>query len=246
MIRAVIVDDEDASRNTLKALLAKYVPEVKVVAEAYDVESGRETISQHTPDLVFLDIQMPDGSGFRMLEMLPEIDFNVIFTTAFDQYAIKAIKFSALDYLLKPIIPDDLVKAVGKHKESLNSNDRKVSYKTLLENLNTEPKKIVLHTFEGMHVVETSDIVRCQSDDCYTNFYLNSGKRIIVSKTLKEIEEQLSGKDFIRPHKSHLINIEYIKTVVRNDGGYIVMKDGTEIPISRRKKEMVMDVINKL
>jgi len=246
MTRAVIIDDEDASRLTLKALIERYVSDIQIVAEASDVESGLAVIRQFTPDLVFLDIQMPDGSGFRLLEMLPEIDFNVIFTTAFDQYAIKAIKFSALDYLLKPIVPDDLIKAYAKHKESMSGADRKVSYKALLENLSPEPKRIVLHTFEGLHVVDTSDIIRCQSDDCYTNFFLNGGKRIIVSKTLKEIEEQLTGKDFIRPHKSHLINVSYIKTVVRNDGGYIIMKDGSEIPISRRKKEMVFDIINKL
>lgn len=246
MIRAVIIDDEDASRLTLNGLLARYVPDVKVIAEGVDVESGLAVIKQHTPDLVFLDIQMPDGSGFRLLEMLGDIDFNVIFTTAFDQYAIKAIKFSALDYLLKPVVPEDLVKAVEKHRERISNPDLGKNFKALMENLTPEPKKIVLHTFEGMHVVDTSDIIRCQSDDCYTNFFLQGGKRIIVSKTLKEIEEQLSGKDFIRPHKSHLINIEYIRTVVRNDGGYIIMKDGSEIPISRRKKESVMDVINRL
>lgn len=246
MIRAVIVDDEDASRMTLKGLLARYVPDVKIVGEGDDVATGLEVIKQHTPDLVFLDIQMPDGSGFHLLEQIEDIDFNVIFTTAFDQYAIKAIKFSALDYLLKPIVPDDLVKAVAKHNERISNPEFGKSYQALLENLNPEPRKIVLHTFEGMHVVDTADIIRCQSDDCYTNFFLQGGKRIIVSKTLKEIDEQLKGKDFMRPHKSHLVNINYIKTVVRNDGGYIVMKDGAEIPISRRKKELVMGIINKL
>jgi two-component system LytT family response regulator len=246
MIRAIIVDDEDASRMSLKALLERYVSDVQIVAEAIDVESGLNTIKQFTPDLVFLDIQMPDGSGFRLLEMLPEIDFDVIFTTAFDQYALKAIKFSALDYLLKPIVPDDLKKAIEKYRETKLLPGKNISYKTLLENLNPEPRKIVLNTFEGMHVIDTADIIRCQSDDCYTNFYLKDGRRIIVSKTLKEIEEQLSGKDFMRPHKSHLVNIQYIKTVVRNDGGYLVMKDETEIPISRRKKEMVMNIISKL
>lgn len=246
MIRAVIVDDEDASRMTLKGLLTRYVPDVQVVGEGEDVASGLEIIKQYTPDLVFLDIQMPDGSGFRLLELLGEIDFNVIFTTAFDQYAIKAIKFSALDYLLKPIVPDDLIKAVDKHNERIASPDLAISFQALRENLTPEPRKIVLHTFEGMHVVDTGDIIRCQSDDCYTNFFLDGGKRIIVSKTLKEIEEHLKGKDFMRPHKSHLVNINFIKTVVRNDGGYIVMKDGSEIPISRRKKELVMGIINKL
>lgn len=247
MVRAVIIDDEKASRDTLKSLLDRYEKEVMVVAEADSVKSGLEAIRTFTPDLVFLDIQMPDGSGFRLLEQINDIDFNVIFITAFDQYAIKAFKYSAIDYLLKPIIPEDLKNAVKKHIELGQIANTNVQ--VLLENMvnkNKEPKKIVLHTFEGMHVINTEDIIRCQSDDCYTNFHLSDGKKIIVSKTLKEIEEQLKGKDFIRPHKSHLININKIKTFVRNDGGYIIMVDGSEIPVSRRKKELVIQMLNHL
>ncbi|PLW92422.1 MAG: DNA-binding response regulator [Marinilabiliales bacterium] len=249
MVRAVIVDDEKASRDTLKGLLDRYEKEVMVVAEADSVASGLEAISAFTPDLVFLDIQMPDGSGFRLLEQIQDVDFNVIFITAFDQYAIKAFKYSAIDYLLKPIIPEDLKAAVKKHQELGQVGNSNTNVQVLLENLsnkNKEPQKIVLHTFEGMHVINTEDIIRCQSDDCYTNFHLADGKKIIVSKTLKEIEEQLKGKDFIRPHKSHLININNIKTFVRNDGGYIIMKDGSEIPVSRRKKESVIQMLNHL
>jgi two-component system LytT family response regulator len=247
MVRAVIIDDEKASRDTLKGLLERYESDVLVVAEADGVESGLEAIKAFTPDLIFLDIQMPDGSGFRLLEQIEDIDFNVIFITAFDQYAIKAFKYSAIDYLLKPIIPEDLKEAVKKHVEQGKIGNTNVQ--VLLENLaskNREPQKIVLHTFEGMHVINTEDIIRCQSDDCYTNFFLSDGKKIIVSKTLKEIEEQLKGKDFIRPHKSHLININKIKTFYRNDGGYIIMIDGTEIPVSRRKKESVVQMLNHL
>lgn len=249
MVRAVIIDDEKASRDTLKGLLDRYVPDVMVVGEADTVETGIKTIKTYTPDLVFLDIQMPDGSGFRLLEQIGEVDFNVIFITAFDQYAIKAFKYSAVDYLLKPIVPEELKKAVEKHVEHGQVGNTNTNVHVLLQNLadkSKEPKKIVLHTFEGMHVINTKDIIRCQSDDCYTNFFLADGKKIIVSKTLKEIEEQLKGKDFIRPHKSHLININKIKTFVRNDGGYIIMNDGSEIPVSRRKKESVLQMLNHL
>lgn len=245
MVRTIIIDDEESARTTLKALLMRYVPDVQVVAEAYNVESGVNAIRQHTPDLIFLDIQMPDGSGFRLLELIPNIDFNVIFTTAYDQYALKAIKANALDYLLKPIVPEDLKNAVEKHKNNVSSSSNSFILKNLLENIN-ESKKIALHTFEGIHVVQMADIIRCQSDDCYTNIFLNDGKQVMVSKTLKEIEESLSASMFIRTHKSHLVNVDYIKTVVRQDGGYVIMKDGSEIPISRRKKEAVMKIINKI
>ncbi|NLL27503.1 MAG: response regulator [Bacteroidales bacterium] len=246
MVRAIIIDDEESARTTLKALLLRYVPDVQVVAEAYNVESGVNAIKQHTPDLIFLDIQMPDGSGFRLLELIPDIDFNVIFTTAYDQYALKAIKANALDYLLKPIVPEDLKNAVEKHKNNVSSGSNSFILKNLLENISNESKKIALHTFEGIHVVQMADIIRCQSDDCYTNIFLNDGKQVMVSKTLKEIEESLSANMFIRTHKSHLVNMDYIKTVIRQDGGYIIMKDGSEIPISRRKKEAVMKIINKI
>lgn len=234
------------SRETLRRMLQKYCPEVEVVSEADGYRLGIEEIRKFQPDVVFLDIQMPDGSGFRLLEELGTINFDVIFTTAFDQFAIKAIKFSALDYLLKPIIPEELISAVNRVK---------VKQATMLEKLISEipenpeqngNRKIVLATSEMIHIINIDDILRCESDNYYTNFFFRDGRKLLVSKTLKETEELLNPYEFIRPHKSHLINRNYIKSYIRYEGGYIVMIDGSKIPVSRRKKEMIMEILHNL
>ncbi|MCB2221374.1 MAG: LytTR family DNA-binding domain-containing protein [Bacteroidetes bacterium] len=249
MLRAVIVEDEKKSRETLIGLLNLYCKNVKIVAEADSVRTGIDAIEQHDPDLLFLDIQMPDGSGFRLLESVRKINFDVIFTTAYDQFAIKAIKFSALDYLLKPIFPDDLVEAVKKAEQKRETTMSKEGIEVLLENIRrpeTDSPKIVLSTSEKINVVKVKDILRCESDNYYTMYYFTDGKKLLVSKTLKENEELLSGYNFIRPHKSHLVNTIYIKSFNKQDGGYIVMTDGSSIPVSRRKKEKIIEIINNL
>ncbi len=248
MLRVIIVDDEKASRDTLAGLLKRYCQNVEVIAQADGYENGLAVISQNTPDIVFLDIQMPDGSGFKLIEDLGEIKFDVIFTTAYDQYAIKAIKYSALDYLLKPVVPDDLVNAIKKAEQKKNLGQMSQNIQILLENLTqkNEPRKIVLSTAEKMHIVEIDDIIRCESDDYYTRFFFLDGKTLLISKTLKENEELLGEKYFIRPHKSHLVNIKYIKGFLKNDGGYIVMSDGTKVPVSRRKREYVVNTLSHL
>jgi two-component system LytT family response regulator len=192
---------------------------------------------------------MPDGSGFRMLEEIGQINFEIIFTTAFDQFAIKAIKYSALDYLLKPIDPDELVRAVKKVEGKISHRQVNQNIQVLLDNIKSkeaEPHKIILSTSEKIHVIETDQIIRCESDNYYTNFFLADGKRILVSKTLKENEQLLSDHNFIRPHKSHLVNVKYIKGFLRSDGGYIEMTDGSRIPVSRRKREQIIEVITHL
>jgi len=249
MLKAVIVEDEKRSRETLAGLLKLYCKNIEIVAEAEDVRTGLEAIRNNDPDLVFLDIQMPDGSGFKLLESLEQINFDVIFTTAYDQFAIKAIKFSALDYLLKPIFPEDLLAAVKKAEEKRLKPGSKEGIKVLLENYRkpeTDTPKIVLSTSEKINVVNVKDIIRCESDNYYTMFYFTDGKRLMVSKTLKENEELLSSYNFIRPHKSHLINALYIKSFNKQDGGYIVMTDGSTVPVSRRKKEKIIEIINNL
>jgi two-component system LytT family response regulator len=248
MLKVIIVDDEKASRDTLAGLLKRYCQNVEVIAQAEGYAQGIEVISANEPDVVFLDIQMPDGSGFKLIEDLGEVKFEVIFTTAYDQYAIKAIKYSALDYLLKPVVPDDLVNAVKKAEQKKNAGQMNQNIKILLENLaqKNEPRKIVLSTAEKMHIVEIDDIIRCESDDYYTRFYFKDGKTLLISKTLKENEELLGEKYFIRPHKSHLVNIKYIKGFLKNDGGYIVMSDGTKVPVSRRKREYVVSTLSHL
>ena len=249
MLRAVIVEDEKPSRDTLVGLLNLYCKNVDIAGVADSVISGIYMIKEQKPDIVFLDIQMPDGSGFKLLEALKEINFDVIFTTAYDQFAIKAIKFSALDYLLKPIFPDDLISAVNKAEQNKNLKNKNKSIEVLLENIKkpeNESPRIVLSTAEKINVVKIEDIIRCESDNYYTVFFFKDGKKLMVSKTLKENEELLSEYNFIRPHKSHLINVMYIKSLLKNENGVILMTDGSKVPVSRRKKEKIIEIINNL
>lgn len=249
MIRGIIVEDEIRSRDTLRGLLSRYCKNVEIIAEADSYRSGLAVIREQHPDVVFLDIQMPDGSGFKLLEELDEIKFEIIFTTAFDQFAIKAIKYSALDYLLKPIDPEELVSALKKVENKISKRGVNENIQVLLDNIKSRdanPHKIVLSTFEKIHIIETDNILRCESDNYYTNFFLTDGKQILISKTLKENEAMLGEHNFIRPHKSHLVNVKYIKGFLKNDGGYIEMTDGTHIPVSRRKREKIIEIITNI
>ena len=249
MIKAIIVDDEQRSREALNGLIERYCPEVFVIAEATGCNDGIDKTRKFEPDLVFLDIQMPDGSGFNFLEAFDKINFEVIFTTAHDQYAIKAIKYSALDYLLKPVDPDELKIAINKYLLKNDKGKINDNIKVLLDNIKSpqnEAKKIILSTSEGMHIVSTDDILRCESDDYYTNFFFVNGTSLLISKTLKQNEAILSDFDFIRPHKSHLVNIKYIKSFLKVDGGYILMIDGSKIPVSRRKRESIVEILSHL
>ena len=251
MVKAVIIEDESKSRKALVSLLGRYCTNVLVNGEADGVRSGIEQIRIQKPDVIFLDIQMPDGSGFKLLEQIENIDFDIIFTTAFDQYAIKAIKYSALDYLLKPIVPQELIEAVQKveDRKSTRKADINTNIDVLLDNLKAgsgESNKIILSTAEKIHVISVDDILRCESDNYYTNFFFLDGSKLLISKTLKENENLLKDHKFVRPHKSHLVNAKYIKGVMKHDGGYIVMSDGSLVPVSRRKKESVIEIINNL
>jgi two-component system LytT family response regulator len=222
MITAIIIDDEKTSRDTLQGLLNRYCKNVEVIDQADGYTTGIESVKKHKPE--------------------------VIFTTAYDQYAIKAIKYSALDYLLKPIIPDDLIDAVEKAEQRKSKSSTNTNIKVLLNNVSQsgESKKIVLSTAEKMHVIDIDDIIRCESDDYYTRFFFKDTKTLLISKTLKEHEELLGDRYFMRPHKSHLVNLKYIKSYSKIDGGYIIMSDGSKIPVSRRKKEKVLDILSHL
>lgn len=248
MIRAVIIEDEKTSRDSLRSLLDRYCGEVEIIGEADGVRKGIQLIREKKPEVVFLDIQMPDGSGFRLLEEVRDEPFEVIFTTAFDQFAIKAIKYSALDYLLKPINPTELVTAVEKLKRQEFRLRAGQHIETLLENLRhpEKPQKIVLTTAEKILVVEIDQIIRCESDNYYTRFYFTDGKTLLISKTLKEHEELLREHRFIRPHKSHLVNLRFVKHYSRTDGGMLILLDGSRIPVSRRKREHVVSVISHI
>lgn len=237
MIRAVIVDDEQEGRNTLNNMLGSFCKQIEIVGTAENVSKGVAIVRKTKPDLIFLDIQMPDGTGFDMLEQVNDINFRVIFVTAYDQYALKAIKFSALDYLLKPVEPQQLIDAVLKVKDS-DSDFGMISKQisTLFRNKNGF-ERITLPTFEGIRFIVLKDIIRCEADNNYTNFFLSSGEKVLVTRTLKEYDEALSGLDFIRVHQSHLVNSKYIDRYIKGEGGSVIMTDGSHVEVSRRRKE---------
>jgi len=248
MLRTIIIDDEQSVRKTLEKLLARNCPNVKLVAEADGVNSGIETIRKYHPDLILLDIKMDDGTGFDLLKQLEPVDFKVIFITAYDQYAIKAIKFSALDYLLKPVDPEDLTEAVNK-AEKLLLFELNQQLGTLEENMLTQEKskkKIILKTFDNIHLVKLIDIVYCESQDNYTNFHLLGNKKILVSNTLKDYDEMLSEYGFFRAHKSYLVNLMHIDRFEKADGGSVVLNNEIKIPVASRKKDQLLEMLHKI
>ncbi len=246
MIKAIIIDDVQQAIDTLKEDLSTYCSDVELVGEAEGVVSGAKLIKKVQPELVFLDIQMQDGSGFDLLEILPEINFKVIFTTASDAFAIKAFRFSAIDYLLKPVDPDELVEAIQKYHEGTKGQQESVDL--LLDTVKdrTRPKKLALHTLEKIHITEIKDIVRCESSGNYTTFYFLDGQKLLVTKTLKDFDKLLEEHQFIRVHQSHLVNLQLIKEYIKTEGGYIVMQDGAEVPVSVRKKPIVIKLLDQL
>lgn len=245
-LTAAIVDDVAQARATLKEDLAAYCPNIEIIGEADGVVTGSKLLNKIKPDVVFLDIQLQDGTGFDILEILGDISFQVIFTTASDEFAIKAFKFSAVDYLLKPVDPDELIVAVQKVSKVNNSTQE--NYDLLLNTVKEQsaPKRMALHTLEKIHVTDIADIVRCESNGNYTTFYFKDGQKLLVTKTLKEYDQMLSEYKFARVHQSHLINAQQIKEFVKVDGGYIVMRDGSKIPVSLRKKSVVMKLLEEL
>ena len=241
---AVIIEDVEDARLALKQDLKDYCPEVDIIGEAEGVVSGIKLLKAKHPQIIFLDIQMGDGTGFDLLEIIGKGDAKVIFTTASDAYGIKAIKYSALEYLLKPIDPDELKEAVDKAKFSatIKGQDRGIEMLTnQLQNQSTD--RIALNTQEKITVVKLSDIIRCASDVNYTHFYFKDGNKVLVTKTLKEFDNLLSDRGFLRVHQSHLVNVDHIKELLKADGGTLKLSDGSSVPVSSRKKQ---DVINYL
>lgn len=248
MIRSLIIDDVEKARVALKSDLMDYCPDIQVVGEADGVETGLRMIYEKNPQLIFLDIRMGDGSGFDLLQKLEDKKLQVIFTTAYDEYAIKAFKFSAVDYLLKPVDPDDLVAAVNKIADSVNA-DLPSQFNVLMQNLKKlkDPdKKIALASADKISIVSLKDVMRCEAHGNYTLFFLNDRRQILVTKTLKEYEEMLEEFDFLRIHHSHLINLNYLKEYVKIDGTYAVMVDGAEVPVSVRKRDKLLNRLGDL
>ena len=243
-INVVLIDDENQSRKTLQVLLRDYCPNVKIIGEADSVLAGYQLLQTETPDAVFLDVQMTDGTGFDLLNKISDPSFQVIFTTAFDDFAIKAFQYNAIDYLLKPIDIDDLLRSIKKIDLSNNGSETKTQLSNLLETNNSgEFKKIALSTSEGLHFLELKNIVRLQSEANYTTFHLMDGTRIVVSKTIKNFEKLLTDNDFFRTHKSHIINFKHVTKILREDGGYLLMTDNYKVPISRSKKDEFMKLV---
>jgi two-component system LytT family response regulator len=243
-MNAVIIEDIEDARLALKQDLADYCPEVKIIGEAEGVISGIKLLKNCSPDIIFLDIQMGDGTGFDLLEIIGEGESKVIFTTASDAYGIKAIKYSALEYLLKPIDPDELKKAVQKAKEAGVAKGQQEGIEMLTNQLqNQGTNRIALNTQDKITVVKLGEIIRCESEVNYTHFYFKDGSKVLVTKTLKEFDGLLGDKGFIRVHQSHLVNVEHIKELVKADGGTLRLSDGSSVPVSSRKKQ---DVINYL
>ncbi|MDP4827644.1 MAG: LytTR family DNA-binding domain-containing protein [Flavobacteriales bacterium] len=238
MKKAVIIDDVENARISLRSDLEDYCEQIEVIGEADGVVSGARLLKEMKPDIVFLDIQMRDGSGFDLLEILPEIDFALIFTTSSDEHAIQAFRFSAIDYLLKPIDPEQLMEAVGK-AEKMPSKRLEV----LRSNLGGT-QRLALNSQDKIRIVELEEVVRCESHGSYTMFYTRDGESILVTKTLKEYDLLLSDLGFLRVHQSHLVNMKYIKEFNKSDGGQIVLKDRTDIPVSSRKKTVVMRALS--
>ncbi|GAB3909381.1 LytTR family DNA-binding domain-containing protein [Larkinella knui] len=244
---AIIVDDEKHCRDVLALLLQRYCPQVQLLASCVDGTEGYQAVEMHHPDLVFLDIEMPGMSGFDMLEACRFTKFDVIFTTAYNEYAIKAIRHNALDYILKPIDKDELVQAVQKaEQERLTRSTPKVeSFIDYLHRQKTGDR-IALPTMEGLQIINSEEIYYCESDGGYTRFFLTNGKVVLISKTLKEVEDVLETKGFCRVHHGYLINLRYVQRYIRGDGGEVIMENNKNIPVSRNKKQEFLNLLEKI
>lgn len=237
LIHAVLVDDEDNSLEALEILLSKYCPNVRVDGKAQSVEEAVAVISEVKPELVFLDIALPDGQGFEVLDTVDQSSFEVIFTTAYDQYALKAFEFSALDYLLKPINAEKLKQSVERFQELKGMGEFSERVSVLKESLNNLNDRIILSSMDGFEVFKISDIIRCEANGSYTTFFIKDGKKVVTSKTLNNFEKLLEDMPFARVHSKHLVNLNYIKRYISGRGGYIVFEDGSQVDVSERKKK---------
>ncbi len=249
MIRTVIIDDEQNAREAITAILGQYIAGVNVVAEASTVKDGLECIRTYDPELVLLDIELSDGNGFEILENIDAINFKVIFITAFHEYAIQAIKCSALDYIVKPVRPKELLQAIEKVKEAISKEHLQLQISTFLDTMKSQknnPEKLILKTSESIYLIDINEIIRCESDKNYTTFILNDGRKLLVSKTLKEYDSLLTQSNFFRSHQSHLINLKYFLRYDRSEGGYVVMSDNSKVPVALRKKEDLMRILKDI
>jgi two-component system, LytTR family, response regulator len=248
MIKAVIIDDEPELRELNRSLLANNFDEIEIAGSAGAVDEAVLLIDKVQPQLILLDIRLSDGTGFQILQKIRNYKYTVIFITAYSEFAIKAIKLSAIDYILKPINEKEFCQAVERALETINSSKIQDQVETFFNYYEhrTQNRRIVLKTTESISIVEINDIIYCRSDNTYTTFYLNSKEKILISRPMKEYEEMLSEYGFFRPHQSFLVNLLYISRLDKSDGGYLVLKDHTEIPVSIRRKSRLIQVLENL
>lgn len=245
--KVLIIDDENRTRDFVKKMIDSFNLNLDVYTDGENVETGIEAINRIQPDILLLDIQMPDGTGFDVLNSIETKNFEVIFITAYQEYAIKAIKFSALDYILKPIDSEELHSSIITAIDSLEFKREETKFIALENNIQpNNRRKLVLKTQECVYVVDLNEIIRCEADKNYTFFYLDSGKKILVSRTLKDYETMLNGHGFFRIQQSHLINLEYLDRYDKQQGGAVIMKDGTSVPLSPAKKDQFFKLLEKL
>lgn len=244
IIRTALIDDNPHAIQILRDDLSRMFPEVEIVGEADGVVQGAKLLRQTQPDLLLLDIQMGDGTGFDLLEIVPDLRFQLIFTTAHDEYAIRAFRFAAVDYLLKPIDPEELRHAVERAKKQLKTtNQPQAQLPVLREHFQQKEaaKTIALHTAEKIHVARLADILRMEADGNYTEVHFINGQKLLLTKTLKDFSTILESTGFVRAHQSHLVNFEHIREFIKTDGGYIVMADGAKVPVAVRKRAEVVE-----
>lgn len=248
MIKAILIDDEISATELLKEQLMAYCTDVEVVATCNNPLQAAELIQQHQPDIVFTDIEMPKLNGFEMLQSLPQINFAVIFVTAYNQFALKAFRYSALDYLLKPIEKEDLIRAVNKFKATHQKVDKQqIDFiKQLISENKPKSERLGLTVRDGIKFVEIKNIIRCQADDNYTHLFFTNCEPILVSRTLGDFEDQLTDHGFFRINNSHLINLNFVERYSREDGGYVIMSDGENITVSKNKREAFLKLIQKI
>ncbi|WP_256005086.1 LytR/AlgR family response regulator transcription factor [Pedobacter deserti] len=249
MMRAILIDDEKSNLENLRTLLEKHCPQLTITATAQNVTDAVSAIEQSKPDLVFLDIQMGDQTGFDVLKLLPARNFEVIFVTAYDQYGIQAVKFAALDYLLKPVDIDELLNAVNMAERKLAAHIQTSQLDFLLQQLKKpEPtvSKIALPMQNEIRYINLSEIIRCEADNTYTHFFLAGNEKILVSKPLKEYADLLRPNGFLRTHQSHLVNPKYVKSWLKEDGGVLLLLSGEKIPVSKPNKESVRNALQGL
>ena len=246
-MKVAIIDDESPMRDNMKALLQKHVIEVKVLGEAGGVVDGLDLLSSINPDVLFLDVEMKDGTGFDLISRYGKPDFQIIFVTGHDKYAIKAFKYSAIDYLLKPVDPTELKKALEKVIRKTAFEQEKLITNFLDNNeKQIQDRNIVLKDADSVYLVAIKEIIRCQSDNNYTTFFLEDGRKLMVSRTLKEYERLFDDQHFFRVHQSHLINLDFFSRYEKRDGGIVFMKDDSKIPVASRKKDALLETIDRI